>query len=114
MQIVPLQATPSQNLNTSLGGQSCTINLYWKGLVNPFLYMDLYVNNILIIGGVMCLNANVLVRNTYLGFICDLSFYDTQGATNPNYIGLGAQYILVYLAPGDVPGSMVQTLQVAA
>jgi hypothetical protein len=114
MQIVPVKPIPNQSFPVTLNGQSCTINLYWKGLVNPFLYMDLYVNNILIIGGVMCLNANVIVRNTYLGFIGDLAFYDTQGATNPNYTGLGEQYILVYLAPGDVPGSTVQTLQVAA
>jgi hypothetical protein len=32
MQIIPLQAVPSQTLNVTLGGQSCTLNVYQKGI----------------------------------------------------------------------------------
>lgn len=101
-QIIPLSAVPSQSLTTTLNGQSCTINLYWKGLANPFLYLDLSVNNAPIIGGVMCLSAVRIVRDAYLGFVGDLAFYDQQGNTNPTYTGLGTRYILAYLAPGEV------------
>ena len=73
-----------------------------------------YGRRLLILGGVMCLNATVIVRNTYLGFVGDLAFYDMQGATDPLYTGLGSRYVLAYLVPGDIPASTVQTLQVAA
>jgi hypothetical protein len=32
MQIIPLQAVPSQTINTTLSGQSCTLNIYQKGI----------------------------------------------------------------------------------
>jgi hypothetical protein len=114
MQIIPALAIPSQTFNVSLGGQACTINLYQKGLVEPALYLDLYVSSALIIGGVMCRNATAIVRDAYLGFIGDLAFYDTQGVTDPLYTGIGSRYILLYFSPGDAPGTAVQTIQVAA
>jgi hypothetical protein len=65
--------------------------------------MDVYVNNVLIVGGVICLNLNLIVRNTYLGFPGDLAFIDNIGETDPYYTGLGTQYSLAYIAPGDIP-----------
>lgn len=126
MQMIPLQAAPSQTINVSLGGQSCTINVYQKGILPPFtpagatspnvyllpavVYLDLYVANTLILGGIRCMNGVVIVRDAYLGFIGDLVFYDTQGSTDPVYTGLGARYVLTYLSPGDIPGTSIQTL----
>jgi hypothetical protein len=127
MQIIPLQAVPSQTVNVSLAGQSCTIDVYQKGILPPFtpadatspnvallpavVYLDLYVANVLIVGGVRCMNGVAIVRYDYLGFTGDLAFYDTQGATDPVYTGLGGRYVLAYLSPGDIPGTSVQTLQ---
>jgi hypothetical protein len=101
---VPIQATPSQTFSVTLGNQNCRINLYQR---STGLYCDLYVNDALIIGGVICLNANVIVRDGYLGFVGDLVFYDLQGGTDPVSTGLGARYILVYLEASDLVGAAV-------
>ncbi len=101
MQIVPLQAVPSQTFNVGLANQQCKINVYQK---QTGLFFDLYVAGAVVITGVLCLNLNLLVRNTYLGFIGDLAFVDTQGTSDPDYTGIGIRYQLVYLAIGDVLG----------
>ena len=96
---IPLQAVPSQTLAVALNGQNCQINLYttlWG------LFLDLYVNNIQIVSGVICQNNNRIVRSTYLGFVGDLLFADMQGNTDPVYTGLGARYQLLYLSPSDL------------
>jgi hypothetical protein len=124
--IIPLQAVASQTVNVSLAGQACTINVYQKGILPPFpaltvastgvyllsavVYLDLYISNVLVLGGIRCMNGVAIVRNSYLGFTGDLAFYDTQGSTDPVYSGLGSRYVLAYLSAGDVPGTTVQTL----
>jgi len=106
MQIIPLQAIPSQTLAVSLGTQQCTINVYQKFYG---VFLDLYSTNAisgplpsLIIGGQICQNINLIVRSLYLGFIGDLAFVDTQGTSNPIYTGLGTRFMLVYLTPEEV------------
>lgn len=96
--VVPLQPVPSQTVSVMLNNQACTINVYQKA---AHLYVDLLVNNALIIGGVIAENLNVIVRSAYLGFIGDLAFYDTQpstitGPNDPVYTGLGSRYVLEY------------------
>ncbi|WP_454813763.1 phage baseplate plug family protein [Labrys neptuniae] len=98
MQIVPLQSVPNQAISILLGGQNCQINVYTKA---GGLYLDLYVDNVLIVGGVACQNLNRIVRSTYLGFVGDLGFIDNQGTSDPSYDGLGARYSLAYLEPSD-------------
>lgn len=105
MQIIPVQATPAQIFQVQLNGQSCTISLYQKFWG---LFCDLYVSGNLIIGGVLCLNANYIVRSLYLGFEGDLGFYDTQpsildGPSDPSYTGLGTRFQFLYFAPSDLP-----------
>lgn len=99
MQIIPLQAVPSQILQVTLAGQNAQINVYQKAFG---LFCDLYVNNALIIGGVLCENLNRIVRSAYLGFIGDLAFFDTQGESDPVYSGMGARYQLAYLEVSDL------------
>ena len=99
VQIVPLLATPSQSISVQLGGQACTLDIYQK---STGVFMDVYVNDALIIGGVACENKNRIVHSTYLGFIGDLAFFDTQGADDPDYTGMGTRWILLYLGPGDI------------
>lgn len=94
---VPLTTAPSQEVNVTLGGQPCRIRVYTKSINVPIhppgtivtypppyentnpVFVDLYVNDAIIIGGVLALNQNPIVRDKYLGFIGDLAFYDLSG-----------------------------------
>ena len=99
MLIVPLQATPNQEVTVPLGGQPCRIHVYQK---STGLFVDLYVNDALIIGGVIALDAVKIVRDAYLGFIGDLAFFDTQGSVDPDYLKLGSRWVLAYLEAGEL------------
>lgn len=102
--VVPLSAVPSQSLTVTLNGQSCQLNVYQK---NDNVFMDVYVGTTLITAGVLCLTGVRIVQYAYLGFLGDLAFTDTLASANvpetdPTYLGLGAQYILVYFLPGEL------------
>lgn len=99
MQLIPLQATANQTVSVQLSGQSCTLNVYQK---STGLFMDVLVNDVLIIGGVLCENLNRIVRSTYLGFIGDFAFVDTQGTLDPYYEGIGSRYYLIYLNASEL------------
>jgi hypothetical protein len=99
MLIIPLQATASQVVTVTLTNQPCRIEVAQK---STGLFINLYVSDVLIIGGVICLNGVPIVRDAYLGFTGDLAFFDNQGTTDPVYTGLGDRYSLVYIAPGDI------------
>ena len=94
MLIIPLNPVPSQTLSVTLAGQACTINVYQK---STGLFLDLYVSDVLIIGGVICRNCDAIVRDDYLGFVGDLYFTDTQGVSDPYYTDLGSRYVLAYM-----------------
>lgn len=101
MQIIPLVDAYSQTLSTTLGGQSCRVNVYQKA---TGLFLDLYVADALIIGGVICQNGNPIVRDAYLNFVGELMFIDNQGSSDPTTPGLGTRYSLVYLEASDLGG----------
>lgn len=86
---IPLIATPAQSMAVLLGGQSCRLNVYQKAFG---LFVDLYVNDALVIGGVIAENLNRIVRSVYLGFGGDLFFNDTQGTDDPDYAGLADRF----------------------
>lgn len=94
MQIIPLSAVPSQTVSVLLNGLNCRINVYEK---STGVYLDLYVNDAPILTTVLCRDRVQLVREAYLGFIGDLAFADTQGTSDPESIGFGTRYQLVYL-----------------
>lgn len=98
--IVPLIAVPDQTLLTQLGDQAVKLRVRQ---LRYGLYVDVYVNSgdTLIIGGVKGLDRNLIVRSTYLGFIGDFSFFDTQGTDDPYYDELGTRWQLVYLLPSE-------------
>lgn len=102
MKIIPLQAVPSQTVQVSLAGQSCKINVYQ---LDSGLYCDLFVNNVMILGGIICQDRNRIVRDAYFGFVGDLGFIDTQGTQDPDYTGLGSRYNLAYLETTDLNGA---------
>lgn len=99
MQIIPVQAVPNQQLTTQLNGQDAQIFLHQE---KYGVFVDLYVNNALIVAGVIGQNLNKVVRDAYLGFVGDLTFYDTQGSADPVYTGLGTRFILLYLEATDL------------
>lgn len=105
-QVVPLTEAPSQQLSTTLGGQSVIIRVYTKSVNVPRLppgaiatdppfyknadplFLDLYkaaADGTLgaVVLGVTCLHATRIVRDAYLGFAGDLAFYDLQGTDDP-------------------------------
>ena len=101
--IIPTQPTPSQTVTCTLSGQACTLTLR-QTLYGMFV--SLFVNDAPIIQTVLALNANVIVRSAYLGFIGDLAIYDLQGNADPDYAGLGSRFQLVYLFPADLPAGL--------
>lgn len=103
MLIVPLQPVPSQLVNVTLNEQACQISVRQLG---TGLFVDLYINDALVIGGVIAETSNVIVRSAYLGFSGDLAFIDVQPTpvpTDPFYSGIGTRFFLSYLAPSELP-----------
>ena len=99
MLTIPLQAVPSQAVTVQLGDQNCQINIYQRFYG---LFVDLYVDNALVIAGVRALNLNRIVRSAYLGFSGDLAFVDTQGSDDPSYSGIGSRFVLGYWTAGEL------------
>lgn len=108
MFVIPLQPIPNQTVSVILGAQACSIKVYQR---TTGLYVDLYVNNVLIIGGVLGLNLVKIVRDAYLGFVGDLCFCDVQAPTladgsvdfsSPDFTGLGSRYLFLYLEVTDL------------
>lgn len=100
MQIVPIKPVPSQTLQVQLAGQAVSLSIYQQAYG---LYVDVYLDNALVIAGVIAWNLNRIVRSLYLGLVGDFTFVDTQGSSDPVYTGLGDRYQLVYLEEADLP-----------
>ena len=54
---------------------------------NP-VFVDLYVNDALVIGGVLLRDRNAIVRNSYFGFLGDIAIIDTQANEDPQGVPL--------------------------
>ena len=102
MDVIPLQATPSLTVSVTLNGQNCQVDTYQK---STGLFLDLYVNNTLILAGILGRDRRLMLMNAYLGFSGDLMWLDNQGTTDPSYLGIGpgGRYSLIYLLPSDIP-----------
>lgn len=90
---LPLAAEPSQAITVTIGDQRMTLEVYQKRFG---LFVDVYVNDTLVIGGVLARNLVKIVRSAYLGFVGDLCFYDTQGTSDPDYTGLVDRFVFLY------------------
>ena len=99
MLAIPLSDRASQSLDIQLGGKECTIALYKK---STGLFCDVRVAGVLVIGGVLCQDANRIVRDPYLGFPGDLVFSDTLGKADPTSPGLGTRFLLQYMSAAEV------------
>jgi len=100
--IIPTTEYPAQHINVQLGGQSCAIDIFTKSINVPILppgmiptdpdpvyensnpvFLNLYVDDEPIVLGAVCRDKSLLIMNTYLGFIGDLSVVDTVGNEDP-------------------------------
>lgn len=99
MLIIPLKAISNQVVTVTLANQVCQIDVYQQ---KYGLFVDLYVSNKLIIGGVICQNLNPIVRSEYLGFLGDLAWIDSQGDEDPVYTGIGERFNLAYLTADEL------------
>jgi hypothetical protein len=68
----------------------------------PALFLDLAVNDRLILAGALCLEWTRLVRDAYFGFVGDLAFKDMQGSADPVSSGLGSRWFLFYMFPQEL------------
>lgn len=104
MQEIPLQQYPAQELQVILDGQECTIKIYWRF---GRLFCDLWVGETQITGGAVCMNGASIVQVTNSNFSGSLHFFDLLGDLPPQWNGLGARWVLTYLAEGEeVPAAL--------
>lgn len=107
MQIVPLNPTYNQTTSIVLNNQATTLNVYQ---LSTGLYMDVLLNGVQIVGGVLCLNRNLIIINSYLGYSGDFIWVANQTTKinnlltgpDPTYTGLGSIYNLYYLTPQNL------------
>lgn len=95
---IPLKRVPSQKLRVVLGGQNCTINLYYR-FGNT--YMDLVVGNSVVINGAICRNRSSVVNVANHVFAGALYFLDLLGDSDPNYKLFNDRYILLYVSADE-------------
>ena len=95
---IPLKRVPSQKLRVVLGGQNCTINLYYR-FGNT--YMDLVVGNNVVINGAICRNRSSVVNVANHVFAGALYFLDLLGDSDPNYKLFNDRYILLYVSADE-------------
>jgi len=91
--VVPLAPIPAQDCKVVLGGQNCHITVYQKP---EGLFVDINADGVDIALAVIARDTVNLIARGYAGFVGSLFFIDTQGASDPDYTGLGIRYQLIY------------------
>lgn len=103
MLIVPTLAVPSQKIKTVLANNIVDLSVYQ---LRYGMFMDVTINGVFEIGGVICQNKNRIIRSAYLnagvGFSGDFSFFDLNGSSDPTYQGLGTQFQLGYITQEEL------------
>lgn len=96
---VPLSALPSQELSLVLGNQDVTVRVLTRG---DYLYLDvLNEDTPIILGQLIVSNANLLPSGL-TNFVGNFRMVDTNGNADPEYIGLGERWQLLYLSDEDL------------
>ena len=96
---IPLQPIPAQELQIILGGQNCTIRLYWRWWK---LYMDLLVDSEPVFTSAMCQNCQWVNQSPSLIFSGGLMFADGLGNEAPRWDGLGDRWGLIYFSADEM------------
>ena len=90
---IPLDNLPNQSFEIQLGNKNCQFEFITRGV---FMFMNLSVNRVPQINGVICLNGVNLIQYDDIDFDGKLYFKDTQGNLDPIYYGLNDRWLLVY------------------
>ena len=91
---IPLQPIPAQEVQVILGGQNCTLSVYWRW---GKLYADLLVDSEPIFAGCICQNLQWVNQSPSPVFSGGLIFVDSLGEDAPRWDGLGTRWALLYL-----------------
>jgi hypothetical protein len=91
---ISLIAAPYQETVVVLNGQRCRIRIQQ---LTDGVFLWLWINGLPIKMGVICQNNVYLIKNNH--FIGDLYFQDFAGFDNPDYLGFGGRFKLIY---GDI------------
>lgn len=90
---IPLATTASQTLNVVLNQQLIRLDIYQR---STGLYMNVWLDDTMVVAGAICQNLNPVVHADYLGLGGDFVFVDTQGSDDPTYDGLSGRYVLIF------------------
>lgn len=113
MLTIPLAPVASQTLQFVAAGQNCQMSVYTNdgfdyadptlNTEKEYIAIDFAYNGIQVTNTQNCLNVTRLLKNrTYLGFVGDFMFVDTQGSDDPQFTGLGSRWVLLYLEASDL------------
>lgn len=103
-EIIPLQPVPNQTLTVLLDNQVCRINVYQKFFG---LFLDMAIGAAPKGNAIICQDRNRLIRYSYIGFVGELVFFDTQGTSDPIYTGLGSRFRLLYVTAAELAAAGV-------
>lgn len=92
--LIPIQAIPDQTFVVELNDKDCEIHLYLR---YRYMYMDLKVDDEVIIQGQICLNNVNILQYNHLNFKGNFKFIDTQGTDDPYYSSFGERFVLAYV-----------------
>lgn len=96
---VPLAAMPDQRLQMILGNQDVSLRVYTR---DDRLYTDLAVAGASVWQGFIARNLLPCKCYPYLPFTGQLVFVDMQGLDDPQWGGLGARWLCLYLTDAEV------------
>lgn len=91
--IIPIENVPNQSFDVDLNDKTYRFEFITKGF---FIYMNLFIDEVKKLDGIICLNNVNLIQYDDIGFKGKIYFYDTQGEFDPVYYGLGDRWILYY------------------
>lgn len=91
--VIPLRAEPNQSFSIELDGHIVDFEFLTRGV---FLYMNLTVDSVNKVNGIICLNNSNLLLYPNFGVNGKLYFKDTQGNLDPIYYGLNDRWLLIY------------------
>jgi hypothetical protein len=118
--VVPTAAEPAQEIKITLADQACRVRLFAREVEVPerdpseiatmppvyvstrMTFLDLYVDDALVVGGTLCRDRTRIVRDAYLGFLGDLAFVDAFGTDDPWHVEFGTRFFLIYWSAAEL------------
>jgi hypothetical protein len=84
---------PAQKLAAHLAGKAVAVTLFQKA---TGLFANISMAGLPVVSGVLCRDAVPLINGAYHGFPGDLALIDTEGASDPDFTGLGSRFKLLW------------------